>query len=54
MKVYKKPVVRSEPVLGKTTLSCADYAYYTKMHDPCYDEFIGLGYCTSACAAINS
>ena len=54
MKKYIKPVILSQEVLEKAALECTDYAYYTKMTDICYDEFIGTGKFTSACAVGNS
>jgi hypothetical protein len=54
MKKYTKPVILSEEVLEKTALGCEDYAYYTKVGDICYDEYIGLGKLYSACGASHS
>ncbi len=53
MKRYLKPVVKSENVLEKTALACSDYAYYTKAGDVCYDDCLGLGKATTACAMGN-
>jgi hypothetical protein len=54
MKNYTKPVILSQEVLEKAALECSDYAYYTKMVEICYDEYIGLGKVTLACAASGS
>ncbi len=51
MKKYTKPIILSQEVLEKTALECSDYAYYTKMVEICYDDYIGLGKVTTACAA---
>ena len=54
MKEYIKPEIKSEQVFEKTALLCSDYAYYDKDANPCYDEYIGLGKQTTACAALYS
>jgi hypothetical protein len=54
MKKYIKPVILSEEILEKTALDCSDYAYYTKMTEVCYDEYIGSGKISTDCATTHS
>ena len=51
MKIYTKPVILSEDILEKTTLTCDDYAYYTKAGVVCYDDFLGRGKINTACSS---
>ncbi|MBN1233488.1 MAG: hypothetical protein JXA60_09070 [Candidatus Coatesbacteria bacterium] len=49
LKRYTKPVIRSEKAFEKTALTCADYSYYAKAEEDCYDEYLGQGKLVWAC-----
>lgn len=54
MKIYSKPVIKTEMIFEMTSLACEDYTFYVKDYAGCMEECVGCGKSTNVCDPVQS